>query len=305
MILQVEVSTRCQLRCSMCPRNIFADDWIDADMDLNTFRRIPLDRFDYVHLQGWGEPLLNPNIAEMVDIVRDAGCKVGLTTNGLLLKDFDLKLDRVVVSLASPNDEKNRRLRGGDLGRILEGIKKYGASVAVIMMKSNVEDLPAMVEFCKEHGVSELILNNLDYIPKKELEDEAIFLSKYGLKYVDEARRLGEMLGVKVHVRPLEMEEALACAEFGSCLITFDGKLSPCVYAHLPTRSDHIVRIFRGKEVRVKKMYFGDVWNFERAWKRFLEFNSIFQRRISYIPLLTTLPPLPEVCRTCYKAYSI
>ena len=302
MIVQVEVSTRCQLRCSMCPRNVFSAEWIDADMDMSTFKRIPFDRFDYVHLQGWGEPLMNPNIAEMIDIVRESGCKVGLTTNGLILKD--LRLDRVVVSLASPNEEKNRRLRGGKLEDIVEGIKKYGASVAVIMMKSNVADLPAMVEFCKEHGVSELILNNLDYIPTKELEDEAIFLNKYGLEYIEEAKRLGEKLGVEVHVRPLEMEEALACAEFGSCLVTFDGKLSPCVYAHLPTRSDRMIRVFKGKLVEVEKVYFGEVWD-KKAWKRFLEFNGIFQRRLSYIPLLTSLPPLPEVCRTCYKAYSI
>jgi len=305
MIVQVEVSTRCQLECTICPKRVFRDEWVKADMDFDTFRRIPFERFDYVHLQGWGEPLLNPLIEDMVEFVRGRGCKVGLTTNGILLKEFDLRLDRVVVSLASPFEEKNRKLRGGRLEDIVEGIEKYGASVAVVMMRSNVEDLPAMVEFCGRHGVRELILNNLDYVPSKELEGEAVFLTKYGLEYVHEATELGRRLGVKVHVRPLEMEEALACAEFGSCLITFDGRLSPCVYAHLPTVSDRLVRYFKGRRCEIKKLYFGDVWDFGKAWKKFSEFMSVFQRRISHIPLLTSLPPLPEICRTCYKAYSI
>ncbi len=288
----------------MCPKNIFANEWVEGDMDLDTFKRIPFERFDYVHLQGWGEPLLNPFIGDMVDLVRERGCKVGLTTNGLLLKEFDLSLDKVVVSLASPYAERNAKLRGGKFEDIVEGIEKYRASIAVIMMKSNVMDLPAMVEFCKEHGISELILNNLDYIPTRELEYEAIFLTGYGREYVRKAEEMAERLGVNVYVRPLEMEEALACAEYKSCLITFDGRLSPCVYAHLPTESDRIVRVFKGKVVKVNKIYFGEAWD-RRAWKRYAEFRNVFERRLSYIPLLTDLPPLPKVCRTCYKAYSI
>jgi len=59
--VQVEVSTKCQLNCIMCPKSVFRDEWISKDMEMEVFESIPFKKFRYTHLQGWGEPLLHPN----------------------------------------------------------------------------------------------------------------------------------------------------------------------------------------------------------------------------------------------------
>jgi len=311
--VQVEVSTKCQLSCVMCPKTVFRKDWVFANMDLETFKKIPFDRFDFAHLQGWGEPLLNPDIGEMIEIAKEH-CKVGLTTNGLLLDEFDEieKLNYVAVSIASADDEKHKRIRRCSLEELKEKIRavsdKVPVTLAFMMLKDTYEELPKIVEIAKDVGAKEVIANNLDYIPEKELESQAIFLQSVDEKPISVAKVKAEKLGVKLTVKPIRMEEVLVCAEnpINNCLITYNGQITPCVYLHLPTKSNRIVRVFKGKVLEIEKVYFGDVGD-EKSWKSYSNFGKIFERRKSlmWYVLPTEIPPLPEPCKTCYKAYGV
>jgi len=61
--IQAEVTSRCPGRCTYCPHTTQREKWLSRDMDMETFGRLwPLmRRSGRVHLQGWGEPLLNPD----------------------------------------------------------------------------------------------------------------------------------------------------------------------------------------------------------------------------------------------------
>ena len=167
--VQVEVSTFCQLRCVMCPKTIFRVEWISKNLDMETFKRIPFDLFRFAHLQGWGEPLLNPEIVEMIDVARE-NCKVGLTTNGLLLDQFanDLvkRLDYIAISIASADDKTHREIRRVGLYDLIEKIKlvselrrgkKPRITLVTMMLKSTVHDLPKLVDIAKNCGADEVI----------------------------------------------------------------------------------------------------------------------------------------------------
>lgn len=296
----------------MCPHTIFRRDWINADMDLETFKKIPFEKFDMAHLQGWGEPLLNPHIEEMVEIAKKH-CKVGLTTNGLLIDEFDVsKLDYLVVSIASVDEEKHRRIRRVGLKELVEKVRAVSSRVditlAFMMMKDTYYELPDVVKLAKDVGAKTVIANNLDYVPTKELEEQAIFLQKVDYKPIELAKAKAKELGINLVVKDVKMEEVLVCAEnpIDNALITYDGKISPCVYLHLPTRSDKIPRFFKGRYFEVEKKYFGYVDDPE-SWKRYEKFREIFRRRknLIYSSLPLDFPQLSECCRTCYKAYGV
>jgi len=104
----------------------------------------------------------------------------------------------------------------------------------------------------------------------------------------------------------------LICAEnpIRSSLITVNGDICPCVYLHLPTKSDTIVRFFEGEKFEVRKMYFGNLRNenFEEIWnmKEYKEFRAMFEMRL--FPDFTIIPKIPDLsrsCRSCYKAHSV
>ncbi len=319
--LQVEVSTKCQLSCIMCPKSIFKD-WIAKNMEIDLFKKLPFDKFRYVHLQGWGEPLLNENLPEMIEIAKRM-CRVGLTTNGLLIDEYlkDLsKLDLVAISIATANDEKHRKIRKCSLYDIIDNIKILSEMrkdkgqkiiIATMMLKDTYRDLPEIVEMAKNCGADEIIANNLDYIPSKELESQALFLQDFDYRPIKVAKDRAKKIGIKLIVKPLKVEELLLCPEnpLENCLIAYDGKIAPCVYLHLPTKSDKILRIFKGEEVEVKKTYFGKIQDgFEKIWNssKYIRFREIFKKRISFdISLPPNIPDLPEQCKSCYKAFSI
>jgi MoaA/NifB/PqqE/SkfB family radical SAM enzyme len=65
-------------------------------LSFNNFKRL-LDsgNFRYVGLHGWGEPLLNQQLFEMVKYAESKGVFTNLTTNGTLIRE---KIDSIFDS---------------------------------------------------------------------------------------------------------------------------------------------------------------------------------------------------------------
>jgi MoaA/NifB/PqqE/SkfB family radical SAM enzyme len=308
-------------------------------MDLSLYKRIaeifPL--VDYVHLQGWGEPLHNPSLPEMIRIARESGCKVGLTTNGVLIDDkmaeFLLEnLDRITFSLGGASKETHERIRvGSSYERLLSRIKmmskgKKGErpiiAITFQLTRENIGELSHVVRLAYELGVNEVIAPNVDYVPNKEVEKIVVFScskpDKNFLRKIEEAEKIAKELGITFGKRSLEMMESPMCAEdpLESAFISVEGEVSPCVYLNLPTLEEKIERIFCGREIRINKKIFGSLTekSFEEIWSspEYREFRDHFRRRLSawkgpvdIFSLSEEMPPLPESCKTCYKAYLI
>ena len=328
-IVQVEVSTFCQLNCAMCPKTIFKKDWISKHMELELFQKIPFELFKTAHLQGWGEPLMNPNIIEMIDTVKKKNCTVGLTTNGLLLKEFakDLveKIDYIAISLASTKEEVHRKIRKTSLHDLVKNIKFFTklrtgdrpkVTLVTMMLEETLEDLPKFVDLAVDCGTDEIIVNNLDYIPSSALEKRAVFLGQRNPKIseiIENSLVRAKKAGIRMIIKSVKLEEVSVCAEnpINNCLITVDGALTPCVYLHLPTRKTKIKRFFRGQYFEIKKVYFGNLkeTSFKKIWynRDYKEFRHTFEKRLraSGEFLVFDFPELPEYCQTCYKSYGI
>jgi MoaA/NifB/PqqE/SkfB family radical SAM enzyme len=92
--LQIETTRRCNLDCIMCMRTNLGDQ--DLMLDLDGFK-VALDSgdFDHAALHGWGEPLLNPAVFDMVAYARTRGVRTEITTNGTLVMKM---LDRILAS---------------------------------------------------------------------------------------------------------------------------------------------------------------------------------------------------------------
>lgn len=80
----LEISNRCNLRCSFCPGTKRAPHAMDQDtFTALTARLRPYTDFLYFHLMG--EPLCHPLLERFLQIAGEQGFKVILTTNGTLL----------------------------------------------------------------------------------------------------------------------------------------------------------------------------------------------------------------------------
>jgi MoaA/NifB/PqqE/SkfB family radical SAM enzyme len=85
--IQVEISSYCNASCIYCPHFAYRKNWQNRYRPIEAFRNlIPAFRkTELVYLQGWGEPFTHPQFFEMLQIAKAAGCRVGTTTNGILI----------------------------------------------------------------------------------------------------------------------------------------------------------------------------------------------------------------------------
>ncbi|MCI0477611.1 MAG: radical SAM protein, partial [Anaerolineales bacterium] len=133
-VLQIEVTSRCPLRCTFCPNKSLGKNWIHGDLPWSVFDdciALHLARFDLVYLQGWGEPLLHPYLWEMIRATKSAGCRVGFTTCGSALDEtnsarlLDAGVDILSISFAGATPTTHESLRvGSDFQKLAANVER-------------------------------------------------------------------------------------------------------------------------------------------------------------------------------------
>ncbi len=260
--IQVEVSSRCPGRCTYCPRTTERGNWRSRDMEMETFTRLwPLmRRAGRVHLQGWGEPLLNPAFFDMAALARKAGCQVSTTTCGLRMdpelarRIVDSGIDIVAFSLAGTDAASNAARSGVDFDRVCEAVttlqavrrERLGVHLeihfAYLLLASNMAAAAGLPALMQRLGVHAAVISTLDYIPEPGLEAEAFTPLEAG-KLEKAAALLSEIAagaqrrGLGFHYElPDPAAAGTACREnIGrSLFVSADGSVSPCVYVNVP-----------------------------------------------------------------------
>ena len=120
--IYTEIATVCNLCCEFCHGTRRPPQFISTD-DFALFAREAAPFTDHVYLHVVGEPLLHPQLGELIDIAASEGLRVSITTNGTLLeKQLPLllskadKLYKISISLhsleANPGVDTDRYLDG-------------------------------------------------------------------------------------------------------------------------------------------------------------------------------------------------
>ncbi len=111
--IYVEITNLCNLRCSFCSQSSRKGEWMSAS-DFDKIAGQIKKYTDYVHLHVKGEPLVHPELKEILQICSSYDIKVNITTNGTLLFDrLDIlcnssSLRQVNISLHAETDDPER-----------------------------------------------------------------------------------------------------------------------------------------------------------------------------------------------------
>ncbi len=196
-VLQLEVTNRCNFSCAYCIRNYWRAKL--RDMELSLFRRAveSVDSVERVDLYGFGEPLLNPELAGMVREAsrRFSDAEMFLSTNGSMTDEetverlFQLGLNSISFSVDTPNPFKLERIRRGAAGRrirknLLSALrikKKFDTSVGieVVVTEENYSELPELISQVIEEGVDFITVTHV--IPyNREVYKTACYLGISG-----------------------------------------------------------------------------------------------------------------------------
>ncbi|HID29345.1 MAG TPA: radical SAM protein, partial [Desulfobacterales bacterium] len=266
--VQVEVTTYCNGSCMYCPRTVRRHHWANRHMPMELFYKLVpfLRHTDLVYLQGWGEPLLNNDLFEMLRICRDEGKRTGFTTNGMLLAEetirtlIDLDLDIIGISLAGTSAKTHDRIRKGtDFSKVISHLQTLGkikaeknarrptVHLAYLMLKSNFHEVEEILLLAKRVGAEQIVVSNLSLIVDPKLSPEAIFNDTAHTDYyrdtLDEIRHRAARENIVFDYHGPGLDEAsVSCREnvHRTCVINVEGEVVPCVLAN-PVLSSHYV----------------------------------------------------------------
>lgn len=276
--LGVDVSDLCNLSCAVCARTLARDARDRALLPIQQFRSLVEEtRPSYVLISGSGEPLLHPELPELVTMARDQGAAVTVITNGTLLHTptgqrlIRAAPGRLRVSIdAAKPDIYSRFRKGGDLPQVLENLQvatSAGITVELqfVLFRENLGELLPFVELCaRTPGVRPIFLRQFTYGGQEAFLERSLRPLDHELPEVlatlRQARERCASAGFSRGRASLELIEEQLVRDFSrspcympwyQVYLTTDGRLFPCCHHSIHGRA--LGRVTQGD--------FAQAWN--------------------------------------------
>lgn len=180
--IQIEATSKCNLRCSSCPNSRNAGGGKHLKPDELKKILIQLNfRPNYIMLSGTGEPLCNPYFFDLVDILAENKIKCSFLTNGTMLKPSIQAeiLSRTNINYVgiSCDGAKKETFEANRVGADFEVWNKYvGAFIAdakktshlkigmmSVLSRHNLKEIENTIRFAADIGFNSITF--LDPIP--------------------------------------------------------------------------------------------------------------------------------------------
>jgi len=266
LYIQVESTTFCNLRCKMCVRN---------DKITNP-RHLKLEEFKIIYdqikapkvtLSGLGEPLLNPQLPDMIKHAKSNEASVMIPSNGTLLNKNGVAKDLInsglnvlKISIDAASSEVYEAVRGQDcFNDIIEGIKQLEnvkkalksslpeIRLDFVILKDNIMEIPKVVELAKSLNIKTVFFRalqseGLEGERKEDLGKDINF--EQMVLFVKQGLDLGDKLGIKTNLgdifrdfkhyksiyvnRNANLNNQVCLLPFLQCYISLEGEVSPC-----------------------------------------------------------------------------
>jgi MoaA/NifB/PqqE/SkfB family radical SAM enzyme len=268
----VEATSVCDLACVMCLQRTW--DELPGHMPLNRYARL-LDglpdngpRPITLTFAGFGEPLMHPDIIEMIRLARTRGLRVEIITNGTRLDTTitdalaALGVAQVTVSVDGGDEAAFESMGRGSLRRTLEGIAALRETrrrrkapltigLACVATRRNDRSLPSLLRIAHDLDVDFISISNLvphtAEMAEETLCERTAFLTnpapaawrpRIDLARIDRndvTRPLLQAIEENAPVAPPPATDAgswrnrCRFAHEGMLAVTSDGRVAPCL----------------------------------------------------------------------------
>ena len=310
--VQLEINSRCNLRCATCLKTYYTSDWQENDMDFSLLKEIAsqLPKKINLHIQGWGEPLLHPDIFKIIVHLKSKDFSVSFTTNGTTMDKTIARnliksgLDGLTFSMTGGCEETHDNIRGKEtFNQLQENVscfqqvkEELGANclktaISYMVTPNNIDELPSAIAWAKKVHIDTFVTVHLTQAGSKEQQ-------KYHFSLADDYNRKHLMLRIRSHTQALFSPMGLKLHPFSPGLapvcdkdprhnlfISAAGDVSPCVFQRPPIDKE-ITWFYHEKTCLQKPLIFGnlreeeleDIWNKEK----YRNFRNIFDNRCKF-----------------------
>lgn len=268
---QIEPSGECNLRCPLCLQP-YRRDKPGADAgrafmtrDMFTGLAKQLEGTKELHLQGLGEPLLNPDFFEMVKVASSLGMSVATSSNLSILNESLAEkclfsgLSCIHISLDGATAATYERMRVGgcfdsvikNLGLLVRTKQKNGRllprlRLTAVLTRTNLHEIPLLVELAARYEMEEVFAQGLCHALgdrglsaqyqslRLRMQEQDYLQEPQGRieEFLLDAAARARSLGVELRLPPFQRRpnESQASCDWpqNGIYITYQGQVTPC-----------------------------------------------------------------------------
>lgn len=217
VIMYVRTTDRCNSGCFMCRFSKGQGTFnIEMQQFENLLNKMLMEKsYKMIRFTG-GEPLLEPQLPQMIKKANGAGFLTSVITNGFLMPQkyktlIDCGLNQVIFSLDGSTPEIHDKLRNfprchNNIIRSIQDIKQYNPNVKIrintVVSKYNIEDLCNLYDLLVKMGV-----DSWSIIPIRTSQDgwndgseeKYIGLYKNFVQYIKDCKSVMKLLGYSLN----------------------------------------------------------------------------------------------------------
>ncbi len=306
--VEIEVTTICPRKCIMCEHTYWKDQE-ERHLGFSEFKHIisQFPKLRWLHLTGEGSSFTNPEYTKMLEYAKSKNICVYLVDSfdhipqEAIEKLVDLKIEGVYISLDAATKGIYEKIRVGcDFDRVLKNVRRFielkkakksllpEISFRYIVMKHNVEEMPAFLDLVDSLGPRKLLgeggrvdfVGNLEF---PEVKDLSIYeLPDHVLKAVVEKTKKYKLNTFLSHTEPKRNPRIEQCICWLEPYIMMGGDLIPCCNI-----------LMSNKRSILRQHSFGNIFknSMEEIWnsQRFREFRDYVDNPNKKVPFLCTL----------------
>jgi tungsten cofactor oxidoreducase radical SAM maturase len=284
----VELTSRCNLDCSICYRRSWQQQ--PGDMDKSQLEKLVKELRAFksqpeVVLGGIGEPTHSPEFLDTVDMLK--GLPLTVTSNGTLLADKRIteavaqNVNRLVISVDGC-DETYYRIRGTSLTNVVDGIKMIKSEgtgpeiqLQFVLSVENRDSIWQVIDLAAQLRVQGVIISNL--LPQTlEYSKKILYSAQHNpemKQFFNRVCNYSFVRGVTISLPGYELKTDRRCRfiDGGGVVVNALGDVTPCYrFAH-PGREyvfDRPKEVVRHSFGNLSDKTLVEIWN-QRDYRRF------------------------------------
>ena len=311
--LEMEVTTRCYLRCIHCEHTYFDKSYLNQDLRFDTFRKLMdgIPNLKWINLTGEGTPFLNPDFMRILDYCKHKGVYVDFSHDFVRITDEEIRsligwgIDRIYWSFDGVMKETYNNVRvGANYWEVLENIKRLVGlkremesplpeiCFRYAFFKDNVDEVEMIPTFLynlvdgrvKDYG-DEPSINVVSLLEFEQTKGWEVEISKAVISRISKECR---KLGFKVywsHATHIEEEKPPLdyCTFWSEPYIMITGDVVPCCAVLMSNNRPNLEVMAFGN---INETSLKEIWNSEK-YRKF--------RKMVVNPRV----PVPKVCLGC------
>jgi len=240
--LSIEPTNKCNLSCPECPTGQNTVNRKTGIIDIELFKKIieELSSFlTHLTLYHQGEPLLHPQIFDLIKFAHEKNIFITTSTNAQFLDDKNSKsivesgLDKLIISIDGIDQETYSKYRiGGDLNKVIDGTKNIMKWKKELRSSTPFLVFQFLVLRTNEHQINHIIrLGKNMGVDSIEIKTAQIYDYEFGNKLIPQNSGFSRYKKNIDNTYSIKNKLPNKCWRmWSSSVITFDGVVIPCCF---------------------------------------------------------------------------